>query len=118
MWLCRRGAPVVTTNAGGPVVLGAAGADLTDTATLSNATDNATGTITFRLYSNDTCTTQVGTDRTASVSGNGTYSPATPIHVTAAGHYYWIANYGGDGNNNPTANGCNAANEDVVVSPR
>ena len=29
--------------------------------------------------------------------------------------YHWIANYGGDLNNAPTANTCNAANESVVV---
>ena len=35
----------------------------------------------------------------------------------AAGTYHWIANYGGDANNNATTNGCNGANENVVVEP-
>jgi hypothetical protein len=33
----------------------------------------------------------------------------------SAGTYRWIANYGGDSLNAATANGCNEANENVVV---
>ena len=38
------------------MVLGVNGTDLTDTATLSGATTPATGTITFKLYNDATCT--------------------------------------------------------------
>ena len=106
----------VTTQASADVALGANGNDLTDTATLSGATTTATGTITFKLYNDATCTPAglVGTV-TKTVTGNGVYvSPS--IHVNAAGTYHWIANYGGDANNNATANGCNGANENVRVS--
>ena len=51
------------------------------------------------------------------VSGNGGYDsdPYTPL---AAGTYRWIANYGGDDNNEPTANDCNASKENVdVINP-
>ena len=110
--------PSVATQASADVVLGVDGSDLTDTATLSGATTGATGTITFKLYNDATCTPGglVGTV-TKTVTGNGAYvSPI--VHVNAAGTFHWIANYGGDGNNNATANGCNGANENVVVSPR
>jgi hypothetical protein len=108
--------PTVTTQASAPIVLGSG--SLTDVATLSGASANATGTITFRLYGPDdaTCATSI-TSSTATVSGNGNYTSAA-FTPTAAGTYRWIANYGGDANNNPTANGCNEANESVVVSPR
>jgi uncharacterized repeat protein (TIGR01451 family) len=110
-------APTLTTNAGGPFTLGADGNDLTDSATLAGATSDASGTITFKLFSDANCTVQVGSDVTKTVNGNGVYvSPA--IHVNSAGTYHWIANYGGDANNSATSNGCNGANENVVVNPR
>jgi hypothetical protein len=49
------------------------------------------------------------------VSGNGTYQSGN-FTPTAVGTYRWIANYGGDTNNNPTANTCNGTNESVDVS--
>src|SRR4029077_4858327 len=53
---CAR--PMGVSNAGGDVMLGAAGNDLTDTATLSGGLD-PTGTITFRLYGDAGCTSEV-----------------------------------------------------------
>jgi uncharacterized repeat protein (TIGR01451 family) len=106
--------PNVTTNAGPTVRLGANGTDLTDTATLSGATNDASGKITFQLFSDANCETQVGSDVSTTVDGNDDYvSPA--IHVTTGGTYHWIANYSGDGNNSPTQNGCNGENENVLV---
>src|SRR5207249_4138010 len=46
--------PTLTTNAGGPFRIGEGGTvNLTDTATLSGGTSNATGTISFKLYGPD-----------------------------------------------------------------
>ena len=53
---------------------------------------------------------------TVTVAGNGSYGSTPAFTPTAAGTYRWIANYSGDANNNATANGCNAANENVVVT--
>jgi hypothetical protein len=108
--------PALTTQASAPIVVGSG--SLTDVATLTGATTTATGTITFNLYgpNDETCTTSISSS-TATVNGNGSYTSAA-FTPTAAGTYRWIANYGGDANNNATANGCNEANENVVVSPR
>jgi uncharacterized repeat protein (TIGR01451 family) len=106
--------PSITTNAGPTVRLGANGTDLTDSATLEGATPDAGGEITFRLFSDDECTTQVGDDVTIKVDGNAVYA-SPPVHVDKAGTYHWIANYGGDDNNEKTANACNEANENVLV---
>jgi uncharacterized repeat protein (TIGR01451 family) len=113
-----KASPTVTTNADGPVTLGVNGSDLTDSATLSGGTAGISGTISFKLYSDANCTVQVGSTVTTTVdSGNGTYvSPS--VHVNAAGTYHWVANYLGDANNSATSNGCNEANENVVVNPR
>ena len=108
--------PTLTTQASAPITVGSG--SLSDTATLSGATATATGTITFSLYDNATCTgTAIFTSTSTLVSGvtvytSGSYTPTT------AGTYYWIANYSGDANNTATANGCGLPNESVVVSPR
>jgi uncharacterized repeat protein (TIGR01451 family) len=110
--------PQLSTDAGPTVRLGANGVDLTDTATLSGASEDVTGTITFQLFSDANCETKVGGEVTTPVDhGNGQYSSPT-VHVDTAGTYHWIANYGGDDKNGSTENGCNAENENVlVISP-
>jgi len=105
--------PTLTTQASPTVLLGGS---VSDNATLSGGA-SPTGQITFNLYGpNDgTCSTIPVFTSNVPVSGNGTYQSAffTP---TLPGTYRWIANYGGDVNNSPTANTCNAANESVVVN--
>ena len=63
---------------------------LKDTATLSGAPITPTGTVTFKLYSNSTCTTAV-----SGVSGSGTVAGSSASYTVAwtpkaAGTYYWI----------------------------
>lgn len=92
------------------------GTPISDTKTLSNAAI-PTGAITFNLYGpNDlTCTGAVIFTSTVTVNGNGTYTSTPSFTPTTAGTYRWIANYSGDANNAPTANACNATNENVDV---
>ncbi len=91
---------------------------LTDSATLSGGL-SPTGTITFHLYSDASCTQEVaGSPKTATVAGNGTYTSSPAITVNTAGTYYWRDSYGGDTNNNAIAlTACNAANESTIVNP-
>jgi hypothetical protein len=124
--------PGLATTAGADVYLGQPVSDsatLTDTATQpANPVINTTGasgapaggTITFKLYGPDSCTTLAYTSPTVSVSGNGTYSTPTPQFApTAAGTYHWVAVYSGS---SPNTNGtthnadCTDTNEDVVVN--
>ena len=124
--------PTLSTTAGPAVNLGQS---VSDSATLSgtatqpaNPVINLTGTggaaaggtITFKLYGPDNCTSLAYTSPTVLVSGNGTYSTPDPQFMpTAAGTYHWVAVYSG---NLPNTNGtdhntaCNNAAEDVVVS--
>jgi hypothetical protein len=109
-------ATTLSTTASPSVALGGT---ISDSATLSGGGIGSaapTGTITFNLYapSDPTCSSPAISTSTALVNGNGTYSSA-PFTSSAIGTYHWIANYGGDLNNAPTANICNAANEFVVV---
>ena len=90
-----------------------------DVATVSGLTANATGTVTFRLWSNPNCdgatvfsdTKPLGTV-TAGVA-TATSANNTP---TAAGNYYWIASYSGDNNNVTVTGHCGDAGETSAVT--
>jgi hypothetical protein len=102
--------PTISTQASPGNLLGA---PVSDTATLSGGT-NPTGSITFSLFSDAGCATQVFTS-TNNLSGasatSGTFTPAT------AGTYYWTAAYSGDAANEAATSACGAANESVVIAP-
>ncbi|MDQ1421998.1 MAG: hypothetical protein QOJ52_3960, partial [Acidimicrobiaceae bacterium] len=106
--------PTIVTVASGTVVAGGA---ISDTATLAGGV-NPTGTITFTLFgpNNATCTGVAIFTSTKTVAGNGSY-PSDPFTTVAAGTYRWVAAYSGDANNAAATSGCNAANENVVVTP-
>jgi hypothetical protein len=93
-----------------------------DTATLSGATSYAGGSVTFTVYSNDSCTivaTSGSGDQisnqggSASVSGNGTYDSGT-VTFNEAGTFYWQAAYSGDANNRGAVSACSS--EPVTVA--
>ena len=108
--------PTIATTANpSSTTIVAGGVNLSDTATLAGGI-SPTGTISFKLYSDASCTTQVGTTQTATVSGNGNYS-SPAINVTSAGTYHWVASYGGDSQNNPVSGTCGATGENVTVNP-
>ena len=110
----------LTTNAGGPYLLGADGTvALSDTATLSGGTSEAGGTITFRLFSDNECLSQVGGDVTAGVDGADGKNYVSPsITVSAAGTYYWVATYGGDSKNTASSTTCgDVAESPLVIKP-
>ncbi len=96
----------------------ALGGSVSDTATLSGGgigSTAPTGAITFSLYNNSACTGLAIFTSVVPVNGNGTYTSAS-FTPSTIGTYFWIANYGGDTNNAPTANVCGAANESVIVT--
>jgi hypothetical protein len=78
---------------------GAVGSSVSDTATLSNGF-NPTGTITFNLFNNQTCTGAPIFTSTKPVTGNGNVLSDTFI-LPAPGTYHFVATYSGDANNNP-----------------
>src|SRR5205823_2972421 len=77
--------PAITTSATPSVTLGN---PISDTATLSDATSNATGSITFHLFSDSACTSEVVTGLApVTVNGNGDYNSGS-FTPTAVGTYY------------------------------
>ena len=73
-----------------------------DSATLSGATANAEGSITFKLFSpsDATCAGTPALEQAVNVSGNATYSTTNTTFVASAeGTWRWLVTYSGDGNN-------------------
>jgi len=89
---------------------GELGDSITDTATLSGATPDAGGTITFNVFDNPGCDGPPVFSSTVDVNGNGDYV-SDPFTPTTAGEYFWIASYSGDANNKPSSGSCRDENE-------
>ena len=97
---------------------GTIGDAIHDVATLSGATNDAGGTITFSLYGpSDTpdCSGDAVYTNTVDVSGNGDYNSGdfTP---TTAGSYYWVASYSGDDNNDASTGTCGDEGETSTIA--
>ena len=105
----------ITTSAAQTVTVGTA---IADSATLSGATADAGGTITFKAYGPDDATCSGAADFTSApfaVSGNDTYGPASYSPKTA-GTYRWIASYSGDAKNLSSTGVCNDEGETDTVN--
>ncbi len=109
-------ATLLLSTTSNPTQVSVATAPFNDSATLS-AGFNPSGTLTFTLYAPGG-TTVVYTDDVL-VTGNGVYSTATSgdnpggYIPLVAGTYQWVANYSGDGNNNPVTS--NLGDEPVIA---
>ncbi len=83
------------TNASGDIPVGT---KIHDTATLSGQSADAGGTVTYKLYTNNTCTT-LSTDpavnQTVNVT-NGSVPDSSEYTFNVTGHYWWQATYSGD----------------------
>ena len=100
---------VVTINPLSPNVSTAQSLIPNDTMTLSGATPNAGGTITFNLYApgDSTCSGTPALTQTVTVTGNGTYATTnTTFTASDTGTWRWAASYSGDTNNNGAASAC------------
>jgi hypothetical protein len=109
--------PSVTTTIvpAGPLALGSTAHH---TATLTGATANAGGTITYKLYDNSTCTEPALADLTPTVNTvvNGVAPDSKPFTFNTAGTFYFYAEYSGDAHNiGPVNSGC--ASEPLVINP-
>jgi len=106
----NRATPTISTqaSAGGPL-----GTVVTDTATVAGGF-NPTGTVTFNLYRDATCTTAPVFSSTNPLAG--ATATSAPFNPPAPGTYYWIASYSGDANNAPVSGACGDPNETVTIT--
>jgi hypothetical protein len=89
------------------------GGTVHDSATLTGATANASGTVTYKVYSNATCDSADPIDAGTKTVSNGLVPDSDPITFNAAGDYYWQAVYSGDANNTGATSLCTS--EHLVV---
>ncbi|HEV2216163.1 MAG TPA: hypothetical protein VGV88_01200 [Candidatus Dormibacteraeota bacterium] len=111
--------PTVTTTALSATAI-SVGGSVHDTSTTTGAAAAAGGTVTFTVYSNNTCTTPATTGAGGQISaqpgsvavsnnGAGTLTGVSPsVTFNTAGTYYWLAAYGGDSGTNtqPSTSAC------------
>jgi hypothetical protein len=104
-----KASPVMSSQASAG---GLPGTPVRDVATLSGGSV-PTGTVTFRLFSDNTCSTQVFTSTNALSGLTATSNWFTPA---TAGTYWWTALYNGDADNNTASSACQAPNQSVVIT--
>jgi hypothetical protein len=112
------------TGPGGPGAgtAGTAIAASAITATLGSSSGaNASGTVTFSYFQQASAPTSCASGGTpvgtATVSGNGSYSPGSGFTPTVAGTYWLSASYTGDANNQSAASACPpGAAQEIIVS--
>ncbi len=99
------------------------GTAVTDTATLTGTSADLTGTssalptgtITYNIYSDPTCTSLVLTGTALTITA-GAVPPSPAATLTTPGTYYWQASYSGDSNNSPANSTCGTTGEVQTVT--
>jgi hypothetical protein len=101
---------IATTLSAGTVT---AGASVHDSAALSGATASAGGSVTYTVYTNNTCTAGAQGAGTKTVT-NGLVPDSDTVLFNTPGDFYWRAVYGGDTNNAAATSLCTS--EHLVVN--
>ncbi len=110
--------PSITTSLSGggqsgPTITVTAGTAVHDSATLSNSTVDAGGTVTYNVYSDNACTVLVTSAGTKTVT-NAVVPDSDPVTLSTTGTYVWRASYSGDAHNGTADSGCPNETETVV----
>jgi hypothetical protein len=104
--------PGITTSATSTQLVGG---NIKDIATLSGLIKpTGTGTVTFRLYRDSECKTEVFSSTVSGIVANGPVASGE-YPANAAGTYFWTASYSGDANNKAVSTTCGEAGESSVV---
>ena len=90
------------------------GTSVHDSATLTGATATAGGTVTYTVYTNNTCSAGTQDAGTKTVAG-GIVPDSNAITFNSAGTWYWQAVYSGDANNTGATSIC--TEETLVIDP-
>ena len=90
------------------------GVPVHDTATLTGATANAGGTVTYSIFTDTQCTAGLIDAGTVTVT-NGVVPNSNPISFSNAGTWHWQAVYSGDANNAGAKSTCNE--ETLTATP-
>ncbi|MET9270311.1 hypothetical protein [Kribbella sp. NPDC003557] len=105
--------PAITTTLSAETVV--VGGSVHDSATLTGASANAGGTVTYTVYSDSTCSTSFADAGTKTVT-NGVVPDSNAVTFNSTGDFYWQAAYSGDANNDPATSVCTS--EHLVVNKK
>src|SRR5262249_37626254 len=107
------GASIATALSSGAI---AVGGSVHDTATLSGATAGAGGTVTYAVYTNNSCSALAAglqpVPAMVTVTG-GAVPDSAAVSFPGAGTFFWQAVYSGDANNGAATSAC--ASEQLTV---
>ncbi len=92
-----------------------AGSSIYDTSTLSGATSNASGAVTYKVYTNNSCNAGEMSAGSGNVV-NGIVGNSNSIQFNTPGTYYWQAVYGGDSQNNIATSTCGSEVLTVIAT--
>jgi hypothetical protein len=93
------------------------GTPVKDAAKLTGANvAEATGKVTYKVYSDSECTKVVASPPAVTVSGESV-PPSEEVTLSTPGTYYWTALYEGDENNEPSESKCGAETATVEGGP-
>jgi hypothetical protein len=109
--LLVKASPSITTTLSATSV--DVGSTVHDSAALSGVTSDAGGTVTYTVYTNNTCTAGARDAGTVTVT-NGLVPDSNALAFNTAGTFYWQAIYSGDPNNNGATSVC--TDETLVVN--
>jgi uncharacterized repeat protein (TIGR01451 family) len=90
------------------------GAKVHDSSTLSGATADAGGTVTYSVYADAECTSKFADGGTVAVT-NGVVPNSNDVTFNTPGTFYWQASYSGDSNNKAAVSEC--TDEQLVIAP-
>lgn len=91
------------------------GSTVHDSATLSGASGNAGGTVTYTVYTDSACSLGARDAGTKAVT-NGVVTDSNGLAFNSVGTFYWQAVYSGDANNNTATSACTS--EVLTVNPK
>jgi hypothetical protein len=92
---------------------GAIGDTIHDSSSLTGATSDAGGTVTYTVYTDNACTLGAQSAGTKTVT-NGVVPDSDGVTFNSAGTFYWQAVYSGDANNSGASSTC--TDETLVVN--
>ena len=88
-----------------------------DAATLGGPNaSNATGAVTYNVYSDAGCTDKVSAGTPEPITTPGSLPNSEQVTLSSPGTFYWQAVYSGDSNNNGVSSACGSETETVTGS--
>jgi LPXTG-site transpeptidase (sortase) family protein len=112
--IVNKASPTIATTLSSTSI--AVGGTVHDSATLTGATSNAIGNVTYSVYSDSLCTLSPQAAGIKTVA-NGVVPDSDPITFPTAGTYYWQAVYTGGPNNNGATSACTSEALTVTAAP-